>query len=186
MNFYSDNIVNKIIDDSAVEEIIPKIEELYTNIARILYTFSHHVVSSNYVLPLLVDRSNKIAFRCIDMEFNLDNCPSMLIYHKSYNKQTNELIFYILMICTKPKFKKYGYASKLLDDFIQFIKTEYQEKREKYTNIKIALSSLESAVTFYENNGFRWTHEPITAHKPLLRYEKYEEDKEYFILEFII
>jgi GNAT superfamily N-acetyltransferase len=183
MNFYSDDIIKEIRN---ADDPIPKIEELYTNIARLFYTFSHHVVSPTYVLPLLLDRSNKIAFRCIDMEFNVNNSPSMLIYHKTYYKETNELIFYILMICTRPKFKKYGYASQLLDDFIKFIKSEYQEKHEKYANIKIALSSLESAVTFYESYGFRWTRESITAHKTLLEYEKYEEDKEYFMLELIV
>jgi len=182
MNFYSDNIVHNIIDSSEIEEIIPKIEDLYTNIARLFYTFSHNVVSSDYVFSLLIDRSNKIAFRCIDMEFNLDNCPSMLIYHKTYNKEKDELIFYILMICTKPKFKKFGYASKLLDDFIKFIKDKY--KLNKY--IKIVLSSVESAVTFYERYGFRWTRESLTEHKTLMRYEKYEEDKEYFILECLL
>ena len=182
MNFYSDNIVHNIIDSSEIEEIIPKIEDLYTNIARLFYTFSHNVVSSDYVFSLLIDRSNKIAFRCIDMEFNLDNCPSMLIYHKTYDKEKDELIFYILMICTKPKFKKFGYASKLLDDFIKFIKDKY--KLNKY--IKIVLSSVESAVTFYERYGFRWTRESLTEHKTLMRYEKYEEDKEYFILECLL
>ena len=86
------------------------------------------------------------------------------------------------MICTKNKFKKFGYASNLLDDFIKYIK----DKITTFKKIKIVLSSVETAVTFYESYGFRWTRESLTEHDTLMRYERYEEDKEYFILELII
>ena len=85
------------------------------------------------------------------------------------------------MICTKHKFKKFGYASKLFDDFIQHIKDKYKSK-----NCKIILSSVETAVTFYESYGFRWTRESLNKHKTLMKYEKYDEEKEYFILELCI
>ena len=85
------------------------------------------------------------------------------------------------MICTKPKFKKFGYASKLLDDFIQTIKNKHCA--DSAFKIKIVLSSVESAVTFYESYGFKWTRESLTNHKTLMLYEKYEEKKEYFMLE---
>ena len=85
------------------------------------------------------------------------------------------------MICTKPKFKKFGYASKLSDDFIQHIKNKHCA--DSAFKIKIVLSSVESAVTFYESYGFKWTRESLTNHKTLMLYEKYEEKKEYFMLE---
>ena len=53
-------------------------------------------------------------------------------------------------------------------------------------NTKIVLSSLESAVLFYENYGFRWTRESLDKHPVLMQYEKFEEKKEYFIMEYII
>lgn len=180
MNFYSEEIINKIIDGD-IEQIIPKMEGLYYDTFRLFCSYAHHVICPNYILSLLLDTKNKIVFRCIDTEFNIENCPSILIYHKHYNKTTNELAYYILMICTKPRFKKYGYASKMLDDFIGHIRQEHSE--HKFNDVKIILSSVESAVTFYETYGFRWTREPITNHKTLMKYEKYDETKEYFILE---
>ena len=183
MNFYSEDIFNNIIDNSEIEDILPQIANLYEDIYNLFCNYAHQVICPIYIQRLLEDDTNKIAFRCIDMEFTLENCPSILIYHRHYNKATNELIYYILMICTKPKFKKFGYASKLLDDFIQHIKNKHCDSAFK---IKIVLSSVESAVTFYESYGFKWTRESLTAHKTLLLYEKWEEGKEYFMLELVL
>ena len=87
------------------------------------------------------------------------------------------------MICTKRNFKNLGYASRLLDDFIEHVKEKHKNSREIYKNIKLVLSSLESAVTFYESYGFKWTRSSLNQHQELMKYEKYEDDKEYFILE---
>lgn len=182
MNFYSDEIVNKIIDGD-IEQIYPKMEEFYQKIFELFYDYSHRVICPNYIFTLLADLKNKIVFRCIDTEFNIENCPSILIYHKHYNKSSNELAYYILMICTKPKFKKYGYASKMLDDFIQHIKRTHEQSEHKFKDIKVILSSVETAVTFYETYGFKWTRAELTDHKTLMIYEKYDAEKEYFILE---
>jgi hypothetical protein len=59
-------------------------------------------------------------------------------------------------------------------------------KYKDYHKVKIVLSSLEEAVLFYENYGFRWTRESLADHPFLMGYEKYEEKKEYFILEKIV
>lgn len=183
MNFYSEDIFNNIIDNGEIETILPQIQ-ICMKIFTIYFVITH---TKSFVQSIFndyyEDDTNKIAFRCIDMEFSIENCPSILIYHRHYNKATNELIYYILMICTKPKFKKFGYASKLLDDFIQHIKNKHCDSAFK---IKIVLSSVESAVTFYESYGFKWTRESLTDHKTLLLYEKWEEGKEYFILELVL
>ena len=52
--------------------------------------------------------------------------------------------------------------------------------------IKIILSSTEESVLFYESYGFRWTRESLADHPLLMIYEKYEEEKEYFILELLV
>jgi ribosomal protein S18 acetylase RimI-like enzyme len=181
MNFYSEDIIYGFIDDPGFENII---DLFYQNIYRLFCKYSEYVISSDYILFLLKDHKNKIAFRCIDTYFNIENCPSILIYHMFCNEKTNEIVYYVLMICTKNKFKKYGYASMLLDDFIQHIKDKHGDDTTK--NIKIILSSVESAVTFYETYGFRWTRESLLEHPTLTHYEKYEEGKEYFILELIV
>jgi len=67
-----------------------------------------------------------------------------------------------------------------LKEFIKQIKTI------NIVQTNIIVSSIESAVTFYESHGFKWTRENITNYPNLLEYEKYEERKEYFILKYVI
>jgi anaerobic ribonucleoside-triphosphate reductase len=62
---------------------------------------------------------------------------------------------------------------------------ENMKERVRITqnNIKIILSSVEESVVFYENYGFKWTKDSITQHNMLMRFEKYDPKKEYFIME---
>lgn len=187
MNFYSDDIINNIIDHTELENIIPEMES-FKNLSRFLLTkYSFHDVHYDYIEGLLNDENNKMAFYCLDLEFSLFNSPTMMIYHKYNDKNNNEIKYYILMICTAKKFRNQGYASKLLDGFIERVKNEHiKNESSKNKTIKIILSSIESALLFYESYGFKWKCESLTDHKILMNYESYEEDKEYFILELIV
>lgn len=120
----------------------------------------------------------------MDFEFSIDNCPVIMIYrkYKVQEKEKVETRYYILMLCTKPTFRNQGYASKLLDGFLEKIRKETIEK----TNTKIILSSVETAVLFYEAYGFRWTTDKLTDHFILTETEKKEDDKEYFIMEMVV
>jgi len=186
MNFYSDDIIHKILETEPDENIIDEIAHFYNHTFILFCKYANKIVSSKYIMTLLSDKTNCIVYRCIDTEFNIENCPSILIYRKFHDMDKNEIIYYILMICTKRNFKNLGYASKLLDDFIEHVKEKHKHSREIYKNIKLVLSSLESAVTFYETYGFKWTRGSLKEHKELMKYEKYEDDKEYFILELSI
>ena len=117
----------------------------------------------------------------MDTTFDMKNCPSLFVYVFDKNKETKEITYYILLICTKQKFKNLGYASTLLSDFIQHAKNQ-----NKNYSRKIILSSIESAVTFYEKHGFKWTRELLTEYPILMEYEKYSEQKEYFILKLTL
>jgi len=184
MNFYSDDIINNIIDNEELETIADKIDRFYKLIENRLLRYSYRAISTLYTERLLKFKNNKIAFYCMDTEFSIDNCPSCLIYHKYANRPNHEINYYILMMCTKPKFKNLGYASRLLNGFIDRVKEE-TIKRENDC-VKIIVSSLDTAVTFYQSYGFRQTEETILEHPRLLRFEKYEENKEYYILELVI
>ena len=86
MNFYSENIINKIKKTSSNNVFIANFyEEVFTLSCK----YSNNVVSPKYILSLLSDPTNSIAFRCIDTEFNIQNCPSILIYHKNYDNIKN-------------------------------------------------------------------------------------------------
>jgi ribosomal protein S18 acetylase RimI-like enzyme len=111
----------------------------------------------------------------------------MMIYTKEINREKNEIIYYMLFICTKSKFKNQGYASQLLDDFIQKMREinakTFANNETKMTS-KIVLSSVWNAATFYESYGFKWArNDTILNHPVLLKHEKYEEDKQYIIME---
>lgn len=186
MNYYSDDIINDLIDNSNVEDIIDKIEEFKDDAHMLLYYFSFYEISFDYIDALLKDDRNKIAFRCIDnSEFNIRNCPSVMVYRKYVNKQKKEIIYYILMICTKQRFKKLGYASALLDDFIHYVIKETNHISNDY-KVKIALSSLDNVVSYYEHYGFKMKSNNIKDHPILMCYEKYEKDKDYYIMELDI
>ena len=181
MNFYSEDIINHIIDTEDIENIVDEIETFYENVFMTFCYYSNTIVNPLYIRSLLENKKNKIIFRCIDTYFNIDNCPSLMIYNKHVKRQ--EVVYYIFMICTKPKFKKLGYASNLLTDFIQKLKNKKEEDNKEY---KIILSSIESAVTFYESYGFRWTRKSITDYPILMQTEKYDENHEYFIMEMVL
>lgn len=88
-----------------------------------------------------------------------------------------------MLTCTKIKFRKQGYGSKLMDGLVERIKKE--NNNLEYTK-KILLSSVEESVLFYESYGFKWTRESIIEHNILLNFEKYEPEKEYFVMEYLV
>jgi hypothetical protein len=184
MNYYSEDIINNIIDTSDVDKIITNLEEFKSDIQMLFYYFSFYEISFEYIDSLFANENNKVAFRCIDnSEFNIRNCPSAMIYRKC--KCGNTVVYYIYMICTKNKFKKLGYASALFDDFIKKIKNE-KDLKYKDCNVKIVLSSLDDAVSYYMHYGFTLKSNDITDYPVLMLHEKYEEDKTYYIMELEI
>ena len=179
MNFYSDIIMNDIMDNYPLEKVIDSIEQFGEECFNAIAKYSYNSIHSKYIYNVLGNTKNVVAFHCIDTEFNLNNCPSMLVYRKC--RYENEIRYYILIACTKRKFRNQGYASKLLDGLVERIKKENAEN-----TIKIILSSVEESVIFYESYGFKWTRESITDHSMLMIFERYEPNKEYFIMEFVV
>jgi ribosomal protein S18 acetylase RimI-like enzyme len=184
MNFYSEDIINNIVDHFPLEKVVEEIEGFQNIVGYLIHMYCINDLQYKYVNSLLLDERVKIAFYCFDFHFDIFNCPTMLMYRKHLDKQKNELNYYILLICTKYRFRGQGYGTKLMDEFVKRVKEENKDK--EFNKVKIILSSLEEAVLFYENYGFRWTRESLTDHPFLMGYEKYEEKKEYFILELVV
>jgi GNAT superfamily N-acetyltransferase len=190
MNFYSDEIINEIIDDAPLESMIDTLDTFKEKVRSYLHRFSGKDIHCKYVDSLLGEEKNKVVFYCMDFEFSIDNCPVIMIYRKDKSKykvqekEKQETRYYILMLCTKPTFRNQGYASKLLDGFLEKIRKEQRIEQEKKT--KIILSSVETAVLFYEAYGFRWTTDTLSDHRILMMAEKKEDDKEYFIMEMVV
>ena len=186
MNFYSEDIIDDILNkgNNEEEDVIEQIDRFKRLTNYSIQAYSSRDIYYKYTNHLLNDEKVKIAFYCMDLEFSIFNCPVILLYRKYFDRQADEIKYYLLLICTKRKFRNQGYASKLLDTFIERVKQENANKNKR--KIKIILSSTEESVLFYETYGFRWTRETLTDHPLLLTYEKYEEKKEYFILELVI
>ena len=182
MNFYSDIIINDAIDNFPLENVIDYIEKFGEKCFNLINRYARDHIQDIYTFNVLSNTKNVVAFHCIDNEFTIENCPSILVYRKC--KFENSIRYYILLACTKRKFRNQGYASKLLDGVIKRIKEENQDNIN--SDIKIILSSVEESVLFYESYGFKWTRESITDHKMLMRFERYQPDKEYFIMELKI
>lgn len=181
MNFFSDDIVNRIIDNAEIEDILENLDDFYANVKTIFCYFSYLTINISYITGLIEKKKNKFVFYCMDTEFKIGNCPTCMIYNKYKNPEY--IHYYILLICTKHKFKNMGYASMLLNGFIERVK---EENKNNKVPVKIILSSVEESVTFYEAYGFRWTRQSILDYPKLMEFEQYEKGKEYFILEYII
>jgi GNAT superfamily N-acetyltransferase len=188
MNFYLEDLIDDILNNKKEKEeeddAIEQIDGFNRLVRYLIQSYSCHDINYKYTNYLLKDEKVKIAFYCMDFEFSIFNCPALFLYRKNFDRKTNEIKYYLLLICTKRKFRNQGYASKLLDSFIERIKQENINKNG--IKIKIILSSTEESVLFYESYGFRWTSESLTDHPLLMDYEKHQEEKEYFILELLI
>ena len=106
-----------------------------------------------YYICQLFAADNQIILYSIEPNFtDIVNCPCGLIY--KIEKKEDEINIYIMFIATKYKYRKTGYASLFIKEFVDFIKQKYMGKTN---NISIILDSIETAVTFYEHIGFKWT-----------------------------
>lgn len=183
MNYYSEEIINHIIDSTHITELAENINNFRDEIHMLFVYFTFPKINLDYINTILGDDKNKIVFRCIDnSHFDIRNCPSAMVYRKKIDINKKECIYYILMICTKTNFKRFGYASSLLDDFIKKIQ---MKKKDGFTT-KIILNSLENAVSYYEKYGFVDTMETLFDHPLLMLYEKPSDVEPMYIMQLTL
>lgn len=109
-------------------------------------------INKYYIYELFASDNRIVLFTIDNSLIDIENCPCGLIY--TVDKTKEETNIYIMFIATKYKYRKTGYASIFLNEFINYIKNKYSNKSGK---VFIILDSVESAVTFYEHVGFTWT-----------------------------
>jgi len=183
MIFFSDDISNEIIDNCKLDEIFNKLTEFKNDVKMIFTYFNYSVISIDYINNLLNYESNKTAFYCIDNNFDIRNCPSCMIYSKQNIKGTDEIIYYIFVISTQRRFRKLGYATMLLDGFVERIKNETINSNKK---VKIVLSSLDEVVSYYQNYGFEVVDYSFENYPYLQFFEKCDDKNIYTVMEFNI
>jgi len=180
MIFYSDDITNKIIDESEIDDITDKIEEFKNDTEMIFTYFNYTIIGIDYIQNLLKYETNKTAFYCMDDNFDIRNCPSCMIYSKQNKKKSNEIIYYIMVISTQKRFRKLGYATMLLNGFMERVKEETKGTKKK---VKIVLSSLDEVVSYYQQYGFEVVDCTLDNYPYLKCFEKYDDTKIYTIME---
>jgi hypothetical protein len=101
MIFFSENIKNKIIDTSPIEEIVDNLEQFKADEDMIFTYFNYGTIAIDYIQNLLKYESNKTAFYCLDDEFVIRKCPSCMIYSRQNKKNSTTIIYYIMVISTQ-------------------------------------------------------------------------------------
>jgi ribosomal protein S18 acetylase RimI-like enzyme len=183
MIFFGKDIINQIIDSTEIEELTEKVEQFKNDVNMIFTYFSYPKIDIDYVQNLLEYKTNQTAFYCMDTEFNIRSCPSCMIYSKQNKKNSDTIYYYIMMICTQRRFKNLGYASMLLDGFVEKVR---EDTKDEPKTVKIVLSSVDEVVSYYQRYGFEVVDYTLESHPYLMRFEKCDSDKMYTVMELNI
>jgi len=179
MIFYSEDIIKGFETQEQIDAFRADVEMIFTY-------FAYPKISLDYIR---ICKNNHVAFYCIDDVFDIRNCPSCMIYSIADCSCNN---YYILLICTHRRFKSMGYATMLLDGFIESVKhsNASDQKRsnceasiQQKVGSKIILSSVDAAVSYYQCRGFVAVDDSLENYPELMRFEKFEKDKMYTIME---
>jgi predicted GNAT family N-acyltransferase len=183
MIFFSEDIKNKIVDTTPLDEIMDKLEEFKNDVEMIFTYFNYGSIGIDYIENLLKYESNRIAFYCTEDTFVIRSCPSCMIYSKQNKKNSDTILYYIMVISTDIEFRGQGYATKLLNGFVEKVKEETKLSPKK---VKIVLSSLDEVVSYYQKYGFEAVDCSFENYPYFKYFEKYDEEKIYTVMELDI
>ena len=172
MIFYSEDIIKGFETQEQIDGFNADVEMIFTY-------FTYPKISLDYIR---ICKTNHAAFYCINNDkFVIRNCPSCMIYSRGEIADCSYNYYYILLMCTHRRFKNMGYATMLLDGFIESVKHSNADKKTKFI-----LSSVDEAVSYYQCRGFVAVDYSLENYPELMRFEKFEKDKMYTVMEMII
>ena len=183
MIFFSENIKNKIVDTTPLDEIMDKLAEFSNDVEMIFTYFNYGAIGIDYIQNLLKYETNKTAFYCNEDTFVIRSCPSCMIYSKQNKKNSDAILYYIMVISTDKEFRGQGYATKLLNGFVEKVKEETLTSPKK---VKIVLSSLDEVVSYYQKYGFEVVDCSFENYPYFRCFEKFDEEKIYTVMELDI
>ena len=183
MIFFSDDIQNKIVDTAPLDEIMDRLEDFKNDNQMIFTYFNYGSIGIDYIENLLKYESNKAVFYCTEDTFVIRSCPSCMIYSKQNKKNSDTIMYYIMVISTDKEFRGQGYATKLLNGFVEKVKDETKSSPKK---VKIVLSSLDEVVSYYQKYGFEAVDCSFENYPYFKCFEKFDEEKIYTVMEFNI
>ena len=127
MIFFSDEIKNKIVDATPLDEIIDKLEEFKNDKEMIFTYFNYGAIAIDYIQNLLKYESNKTAFYCTEDNFVIRSCPSCMIYSRQNKKKvgTKKVTKYkdVVVGQKEEKYEENG--------IVDYRNEEYEEKGRK-------------------------------------------------------
>ena len=183
MIFFSDDIQNKIVDTAPLDEIMDRLEDFKNDNQMIFTYFNYGSIGIDYIENLLKYESNKAVFYCTEDTFVIRSCPSCMIYSKQNKKNSDTIMYYIMVISTDKEFRGQGYATKLLNGFVEKLKEETKMSPKK---VKIVLSSLDEVVSYYQKYGFEAVDCSFENYPYFKCFEKFDEEKIYTVMELDI
>lgn len=147
-----------------------------------IFPFYFSGINVEYIKNILLNEKTRIVLSCIDEKFSIKNITSILIYHKTKSNDFNK--YYVLILGTHERFRKYGYGKVILDEFVNWIKSNDKSNNKK----KILLKSLDTSLKFYLDYGFECVQDELAINKLFFKYEPRKELKnnQEKILEFYI
>ena len=183
MIFFSDDIKNNIVDNAPLDEIMDRLEEFKNDVDMIFTYFNYGTIGIDYLQNLLNHETNQTAFYCTEDTFVIRSCPSCMIYSKQNKKNCDTIMYYLMVISTQQELRGKGYATQLLNGFVERVKEETINSKKK---VKIVLSSLDEVVSYYQKYGFEAVDCSFDNYPYLKCFEKYDEEKIYTVMELNI
>lgn len=155
LNKYDNNTYNYYYK-LGLEQIIPILKE-YAD-----------TINETFLEKLIYQDDIDIMFYSSNTEFALKNCQGIIIWTKTLNSSKEEKI-YLLLLCIQKYYRKYGYGTVFLQEFIEFIKIQNTKSK------RIILHSIETSVNFYKSVGFTEVPDKPSNYKKLFKFEKYNK-----------
>ena len=178
---YQEEIIRLIEDLSLSSDLDDNLRQHAKCVIK-YYKQMYKDINYSYILGLLENEENKIVFYNLskNLLFDFDECVSSIIYNIVLKEDV--MVCYILVLNTIPKYRKNGYASQLLNDFACDISKKYSSCK----SIRIILSATDESFLFYEKNNFVLLEDDLIAHPVLVKHEKYDKSKLYYIFERVV
>jgi ribosomal protein S18 acetylase RimI-like enzyme len=106
-----------------------------------------------------------------------------MVYSRQNKTNSDTILYYIMVISTQKEFRCNGYATKLLNGFVERVKLETKNTNKK---VKIILSSLDEVISYYQKYGFEVVDCSFDNYPYFKYFEKYDQNKIYNIMELNI
>lgn len=118
-------------------------------------------INNNYIRNIVMTKDSEIIFYTTGGKFKLDNIVGIIIYIKT------NINIYLMLFAIHKKYKKYGYGTIMMNEFIESFKNTKLKK--------IITHPIYNIDKFYECVGFKFIDKPF-LYKKLFKYEEYEKN----------